>query len=74
MKSVMERRNLVAGLAVFIVGVFALTGTASAHVAHHKRAKPRASGPGETAETCVVHALPSSFMDQGEFGAAVERR
>ena len=69
MNSVMERRNLVAGLAVFIVAIFALTGTASAHLAHHKRAKSPSSAPA-THETCIVAALPSSFMDQGEFGAA----
>jgi len=71
MTSVMERRNLVAGLAILIVGMFALTGTASAHLAHHKKAKsPASEQPGDPPETCVVHALPSSFMDQGEFGAA----
>ena len=43
MNSVMERRNLVAGLAIFIVAIFALTGTASAHIAHHKRAKAPSS-------------------------------
>ena len=32
MKSVMERRNLVAGLAMLIVAIFALTGTASARL------------------------------------------
>ncbi len=72
MTGVMERRNLVAGLAIFVVAIFALTGTASAHLARHKRAKaPRSeqTDPG-TPETCVVHALPSSFMDQGEFGNA----
>jgi len=68
MKSVMERRGLVAGLAVLIVGVFALTGTASAHVAHHKKAKKHTDPA--AAETCVVNALPSSFMDQGEFGSS----
>ncbi len=72
MTSVMERRNLVAGLAIFIVAIFALSGTASAHLAHHKRAKTNteATDPTETPETCVVHALPSSFMDQGEFDNA----
>ena len=72
MTGVMERRNLVAGLAIFVVAIFAVTGTASAHLAHHKKAKaPRneQTDPG-TPETCVVHALPSSFMDQGEFGNA----
>ncbi|HTQ69397.1 MAG TPA: hypothetical protein VMI13_11965 [Solirubrobacteraceae bacterium] len=66
----MERRNLVAGLAILIVGMFALTGAASAHVAHHKKAKKPASSHTSDPETCVVHALPSSFMDQGEFGTA----
>ena len=72
MKSVMERRNLVAGLAICIVAIFALTGTASARVAHHKRAKSPSEQlpPPADPETCVVHALPDSFMDQGEFGAA----
>ena len=69
MKSVMERRGLVAGIAVLILGAFALTGTASAHVAHHKKVKKH-TDPAATAETCVVKALPSSFMDQGEFGSA----
>jgi hypothetical protein len=64
----MERRNLVAGLAISIVAIFALTGTASARLAHHKRAKSDA--PPTAHETCVVSALPSTFMDQGEFGAA----
>jgi len=73
MNSVMERRKLVAGLAILIVSMFALTGTASARTAHHKRAKSPATEPipdPEKPETCVVHALPSAFMDQGEFGAA----
>ena len=74
MKSVMERRNLVAGLAICIVAIFALTGTASARLAHHKtrRKAPNSEEvpPPTDPETCVVHTLPSSFMDQGEFGAA----
>ncbi len=71
MTSVMERRKLVAGLAIFIVAIFALTGTASARLAHHKKAKsPSSEVPPTDPETCVVHALPSSFMDQGEFGNA----
>ena len=37
----MERRNLLAGLAVLALSLFMLSGTAFAHVAHHKRAKPR---------------------------------
>jgi hypothetical protein len=65
----MERRNLLAGLAVLALGVFMFTGTAFAHATHHKKAKPR-SGPEGSPETCVVHALPSSFMDQGEFEVA----
>jgi hypothetical protein len=71
MTSVMERRNLVAGLAIFIVAIFALSGTASAHLAHHKRATAKNEQTDPVApETCVVHALPSSFMDQGEFDNA----
>jgi len=69
MTSVMERRNLVAGLAIFIVAIFAFTGSASARLAHHKRAKSPLSDPAGH-ETCIVAAMPSSFMDQGEFGAA----
>jgi len=67
----MERRNLLAGLAALALSVFLLSGTAFAHATHHKKAKPHSeSGGGGTPETCVVHALPSSFMDQGEFGSA----
>src|SRR5438876_1085703 len=68
----MERRNLLAGLVVLALSLFVLSGTALAHSTHHKKAKPRAgSDPGSSApETCVVKALPSSFMDQGEFGSA----
>jgi hypothetical protein len=67
----MERRRLLAGLAVCALGLFMLSGTAFAHATHHKKAKPHdAPGGGGTPETCVVHALPSSFMDQGEFGTA----
>ena len=67
----MERRNLLAGLAVLALSLFVLSGTAFAHSTHHKKAKPRTeAGGGGTPETCVVHALPSSFMDQGEFGSA----
>jgi hypothetical protein len=64
----MERRNLLAGLAVLALSLFMLSGTAFAHATHHKKAKPHGeAGGGGTPETCVVHALPSSFMDQGEF-------
>ena len=72
----MKRPGLLAGLAVLALSLFVLSGTAFAHSTHHKKAKPRAesSDPGSSApETCVVHALPSSFMDQGEFGLASER-
>jgi hypothetical protein len=68
----MERRNLLAGLAVLALGLCMLSGSAFAHTTHHKKATPL-SGPGGgggKAETCVVHALPASFMDQGEFGSA----
>jgi len=64
----MERRNLLAGLAVLAVSLFVLSGTAFAHVAHHKRAKPRQAT--SSPETCIVSTLPGSFMDQGEFGTA----
>jgi len=63
----MDRRNLLAGLAVLALSLFVLGGTASAHVAHHKRAKPGETGTTATPETCVVNALPGQFMDQGEF-------
>jgi hypothetical protein len=57
-----------AGLAVLALSLFVLSGTAFAHSTHHKKATPRSeAGGGGTPETCVVHALPSSFMDQGEF-------
>ena len=63
----MERRNLLAGLAVLALSLFVLSGTAFAHAAHHKKAKPREA---TSAGVCVVHALPDTFMDQGEFGSA----
>jgi len=66
----MERRNLLAGLAVLALSLFMLSGTAFAHAAHHKKAKPHAEGGSGSAETCVVHAMPNAFMDQGEFGTA----
>jgi hypothetical protein len=66
----MERRNLLAGLAVLALSLFVLSGTAFAHAAHHKKAKPREAGSTGSAETCVVHAMPNAFMDQGEFGTA----
>jgi hypothetical protein len=67
----MERRNLLAGLAALALSLFLLSGTAFAHATHHKKAKPRSDGGTTgTPETCVVHAMPNAFMDQGEFGAA----
>jgi hypothetical protein len=68
LEEVMERRNLLAGLAMLALSLFMLSGTAVAHSTRHKQA----SGPGggSKPETCVVHALPSSFMDQGEFSVA----
>jgi len=69
----MKRPGLLAGLAVLALSLFVLSGTAFAHSTHHKKAKPRAesSDPCSSApETCVVRALPSHFMDQGEFGSA----
>jgi hypothetical protein len=67
----MERRNLLAGLAVLALSLFMLSGTAFAHATHHKKAKPRSGATSTTpAETCVVHSEPGSFMDQGEFGSA----
>jgi hypothetical protein len=67
----MERRNVLAGVAVLVMSLFMVSGTAFAHATHHKAAKPRRqTGGGPAPETCVVHALPSSFMDQGEFGSA----
>jgi hypothetical protein len=67
----MRRWNLRAGLAVLVLSLFMLGGTAFAHVAHHKTASgPQSGGGGAKPETCVVHALPASFMDQGEFGSS----
>jgi hypothetical protein len=63
----MERR-LVLIVAVLATSLVAFAGTASAHATHHKQANE--PGGGGKPETCVVHALPSSFMDQGEFGTA----
>ncbi len=69
-RKVMERRNLLAGLAVLALSLFLVSGTAFAHATHHKSAKPRTEVGAGSAGTCVVHALPNSFMDQGEFGAS----
>ena len=66
----MERRNLLAGLAVLALSLFLLSGTAFAHATHHKKAKPQGAGDPAVHETCVVKALPDSFMDQGEFSNA----
>ena len=65
----MERRSLLAGLAVLALSLFVLSGTAFAHTARHKKAHPRESGS-SSPDTCVVHAMPNAFMDQGEFGSA----
>ena len=71
MERVMERRNLLAALAVLALSLFLLSGTAFAHTTRHKRATPTTQ-PGDTSspETCVIHTMPASFMDQGEFGSA----
>ncbi len=63
----MERRNLLAGLAVLALSLCLVSGTAFAHATHHTQAKPQTGGGSGSAETCVVHALPNAFMDQGEF-------
>lgn len=68
MESVMERRNLLAGLMVLVISMFLLTGTAFAHKAHHTRKHSTAAA--DPAEPCLVTATPSSFMDQGEFATA----
>jgi hypothetical protein len=71
MDSVMERRNLLAGLMVLVISMFVLSGTAlAAHKTHHKKAKTHAAETEPTEEAvCEVHSL-TSFMDQGEFKAA----
>ena len=66
MESVMERRNLLAGLIVLAISMFMLSGTALAHGAHVKNLKPAITP--STGEGCTVTAEPGSFMDQGEFG------
>ncbi len=67
----MERRNLLAGLAVLALSLFMLSGTAFAHATHHKKAKPRTSdGSTSVNAACTVKSEPGSFMDQGEFGSA----
>jgi hypothetical protein len=64
----MERRVvLIVAVAMACLLVFA--SAASAHATRHKKANAPGGGTGAP-ETCVVHALPSSFMDQGEFGWA----
>lgn len=58
----MERRNLLAGLAVLVLGVFMLAGTASAHKPKQtKKGTPKVE-PVE--KGCVVNTL-ESFIDQG---------
>jgi hypothetical protein len=75
MERVMERRNLLTALAVLALSVFLLGGTAAAHTTHHKKVTPsfeqeETPPPPPTAKTCVIHTLPASFMDQGEFGSS----
>ena len=65
----MERRNLAAGLVALVLGLLMLSGTALAHTAHHKKAKPKGSSSDPSAP-CVVYTEPGSFMDQGEFSTA----
>jgi hypothetical protein len=66
----MDRRNLSAGVAALVTTLFMVTGTAFAHATHHKQASPGKEVGGGSPQTCVVHAMPSSFMDQGEFGSS----
>ena len=72
MARVMERRSLLAVVAVFALSLFLLSGTAAAHTTRHKRAATPSEGPVGTPspETCVIHTLPGAFMDQGEFGTS----
>ncbi len=56
----MERRSLLAGLAVLVVCLASLAGTASARTVGAK--KPAGDEP----PTCIITSLPS-FVDQGEF-------
>jgi hypothetical protein len=58
----MERRSLLAGLAVMVVCLLSLAGTASARTATKKAA-------GEETPTCIITSQPS-FVDQGEFTEA----
>jgi len=61
LEDVMERRNLIAGVAVVVLGVFTLAGTAAAQKT--KLTPGWAGAP----VGCMVVSLPS-FMDQGEEG------
>jgi hypothetical protein len=66
MESVMERRNLVAGLMVLVFSLCLMTGTAVARTRHasiHPKVTKKATTPGEE---CVVKTEPGAFMDQGE--------
>lgn len=67
MESVMERRNLVAGLMVLVFSLCLMTGTAVART-RHASAKPKTvkKAPTTAAEECVVKTEPGAFMDQGE--------
>jgi hypothetical protein len=55
----MERRSLLAGLAVLVLCLASLAGTASARTAGKK-------ADGELTPTCIIFSQPS-FIDQGEF-------
>lgn len=72
MHRVMERHTLLAGLFVLLLGMFALTGTASAHSARRAKSKKAAPKVFEETEEQVCQAIPkpSTVPDVGEFGAA----
>ena len=70
-RKVMERRNLLAGLAVLALSLFLLSGTAFAHATHHKKAKPHTEpAAGHSGNVRGSRDCPTSFMDQGEFGSS----
>lgn len=67
MESVMERRNLVAGLMVLVFSLCLMTGTAVARTRHasiHPKVTKKNTSTGS--EECVVKTEPGAFMDQGE--------
>jgi len=63
----MERRSLGAGLLVLLCSLFLVVGTAGA-----RTVKPAAEETNQSAGAagCIVKALPSSFIDQGEFSTS----